>query len=270
MATQSQPAAPRATKGRLLLVGDSHAMHFTTLATNVAERFSLEPIVISEAAIPFPVSRISTLTGGLSFEKSSSGAADLSRKMEAALSAINPDETNLLILSSFYRLYFEAPLGVRKYQIMTHYDSTGRTIPTEEALQNWLEDLRTFADRHQNLKIFIFLSTPEMPDIYAWPLCVKEWFRPYLSDKCSVQVIRQDMAEILANLNSRIISAVASSPNVYIFDPMPAVCPEGQTVCSSQDGEERLFFDEDHLSEIGSFRVEAAFADYLERNGFTR
>jgi hypothetical protein len=75
---------------------------------------------------------------------------------------------------------------------------------------------------------------------------------------------------MLARLNSLIIQAVASSPNVSIFDPMPAICHEGQAVCLSQDGDVRLYSDEDHLTNAGSKRVEAAFSDFLAKTGLVR
>ena len=75
------------------------------------------------------------------------------------------------------------------------------------------------------------------------------------------------MITMLAKLNSRILQAAASLPNVSIFDPMTALCPEGQAVCSSDDGDTRLYADEDHLTKAGSERVSAAFSDYLEKTG---
>ena len=72
-------------------------------------------------------------------------------------------------------------------------------------------------------------------------MCRKEWFRPHPPDQCHIQVDRPQTVTMLAKLNSRIIQAVASSPNVSIFDPMPALCPEGQAVCRSDDGNIRLY-----------------------------
>jgi hypothetical protein len=40
-----------------------------------------------------------------------------------------------------------------------------------------------------------------------------------------------------------------------------------RAVCRSQDGDDRLFADEDHLTEVGARRVGAAFAEFLVHNG---
>jgi hypothetical protein len=51
---------------------------------------------------------------------------------------------------------------------------------------------------------------------------------------------------------------------------MPALCPEGQAACRSQDGDDRLFADEDHLTVVGVSRVETAFSDFLLKSGLVR
>jgi peptidoglycan/LPS O-acetylase OafA/YrhL len=257
-------------KGTLLLVGDSHAGHFAKLATNVSSEFGLRHAIIANGATPFPTVAVSTPVGGLTLAKSLSNAEAMERQVERSVAEFNPNEANIIILSSFYRFYFETPLGERLYQVMTHYDAMGRQISIQQSLDLWLAKLEAFASRNRNSRIIIFLSTPEMPDIYPNALCRKEWFRPHPSDKCHVQVDRPQVAAMLARLNSLIIQAVASSPNVSIFDPMPAICHEGQAVCLSQDGDVRLYSDEDHLTNAGSKRVEAAFSDFLAKTGLVR
>ena len=266
----SYPRVSGLPKGMLLLVGDSHAGHFAKLAEDTSAKFGLRHVIISSGATAFPAIPISYPVGGVTLELNLSHAANMKRDVEQELARLDPLETNLVILSSFYRFYFETPLGTRKYQVMTHYDATGRPISVQQSLENWLGDLRAFATRNRNFRIIIILSTPEMPEIYEETLCKKEWFRPHLSDKCYVQVDRQNMVDMVTGLNSRIIQALTSSPNVSIFDPMPALCPEGQALCLSQDGGDRLFADEDHLTAVGARRVEAAFSDFLGKSGLVR
>jgi peptidoglycan/LPS O-acetylase OafA/YrhL len=268
-ATTSYPRASPP-NGTLLLVGDSHAGHFAKLAADVSAQFGLRHIVISNGATPFPPIPISSPVGGLTFEKTRSTAANMERDLQQALAGLNHRETNIIILSSFYRFYFEPLLGERKYQAMTHYDATGQPISAQQSLENWLGRLKEFVAHNHQSRVIIMLSTPEMPDIYPEALCQKEWFRPHPSDKCYVQVDRQTTVAMLAGLNARIIQAVGSSPNVSIFDPMPALCPEGQAVCRSQDGDGRLFDDEDHLTAVGARRVEAAFSDFLKKSRLVR
>lgn len=257
-------------RGTLLVVGDSHAGHFVKLAEDVSAKFGLHHTLISYGATAFPAIPVSTLSGGLTRESNLNSATNMERDVEKALAGLNPLETNLIILSSFYRNYFETLQGIRKYRVMTHYDASGRQISAKQSLENWLGDLKAFADHNRKSSIIIILSTPEMPEIYAEALCGKEWFRPRPSKKCYMHVDRQNTVDLLAGLNSRIIQAVASMPNVSVFDPMPALCPEGQAVCRSQDGGVRLFADEDHLNAAGSRRVGAAFSDFLVKRGLLR
>jgi peptidoglycan/LPS O-acetylase OafA/YrhL len=271
-AAAAAPSHPHVSpsKGVLFLIGDSHAGEFVRLAKDVSATFGLRPSVISENATPFPAIPISSPVGGLTLEKTRSTAANMERNVQQALAGLDDRESNIIILSSFYRLYFEPLLGERKYQIMTHYDATGRPISAEQSLDNWLGNLKAFAAHHRKTRIIIFLSTPEMPGIYWEALCRKEWFRPHPSDKCYIKVDRQKTVAMLGKLNSRIIQAVASAPNVSVFDPMPALCPEGQAACRSQDGDDRLFADEDHLTVVGVSRVETAFSDFLLKSGLVR
>jgi peptidoglycan/LPS O-acetylase OafA/YrhL len=262
-----KPRIVTSPKGTLLLIGDSHAGQFTRLAEDISASFGLRHIVISNGATPFPPILFSTPVGGLTFEKNRSAEASMQRDVQRAVAGLNPHETNIIILSSFYSFYFEPLRGERRYQVMTHYDATGQTITVEQSLDNWLDALKAFAFQNRRSHIVIILSTPEMGYIYPLALCQIEWFRPHLSDQCNIQVDRQGTVALLAKLNSRIIQAVAGSPNVSIFDPMPAICPKAEAVCRSDDGDGRLFADEDHLTAIGVRRVEVALSDFLVKNG---
>jgi peptidoglycan/LPS O-acetylase OafA/YrhL len=266
LARPSQMAV-RAANGTLLILGDSHAGQYSSLAADVSAKFHLRYAVISNGATAFPTAIVSTPSGGLTLKKTLGNAAEADARVKQAVADLNPHETNLIVLSSFYRFYFETPLGERKNEVMTHYDAVGRRISAQNSLNIWLEKLKAFAAQNRSTRIVIFLSTPEMPNIYPEMLCQKEWFRPKPSDQCHTQVDRRETVAMLARLNSRIIQAVGASPNISIFDPMPALCPEGQAVCRSDDGGIRLYLDEDHLTKAGSERVAAAFLDYLERTG---
>lgn len=261
-------AAPA--KGTLLLVGDSHAGHFIGVMRDVSAQFNLRPVVISKGATPFPDVPIASPTGGLTFEKSRLRTADMERRVDQSLAGLNPDETNLIVLSSFYRFYFEAGPGKRKSEVKTHYDLMGQPISVQQALDNWLDRLKAFAADNRALNMIIILSTPEMPDILDQAICRVEWFRPHRSDKCDIQVDRREVVGMLAKLKARIVEAVAVFPNVAVFDPMPALCPEEQSFCLSQDGDDRLFADENHLTVAGARRVGAAFSDFLLKQGVLR
>ena len=269
-AATPNPGGSTPPKGTLLLVGDSHAGHFAKLAKNVSAKLGLRGVLISNGATPFPAIPISSPVGGLTLEKTRSTRAMMERDVQQALAGLDHREINIIILSSFYRFYFEPLLGERKYMVTTHYDAAGHPISVQQSLDNWLRDLKVFAAQNRGTRIIIILSTPEMPDIYPLALCQKEWFRAYLSEKCFIQVDRQKTVSVLTRLNSRIIQAVASSPNVSIFDPLPAICPKEQVVCSSQNGDERLFADEDHLTAFGARQVEAMFLESLVKSGLLR
>ena len=158
LATPDQ-ITPRPTKGALLILGDSHAGHYRTLAANVSAKFQLRYTLLSNGATAFPTVIVSTPAGGLTLKQTLSNAAEADARAEQEITALDAHETNLIILSSFYRFYFETPLGVRKNQVLTHYDAAGQPISVQNSLNVWLDKLKSFANKNQNSKIVIFLST---------------------------------------------------------------------------------------------------------------
>ena len=264
--SDEQANANRATggnRGTVLMIGDSHAGEFGVLVSNLARQFDMRPQVVSFGATAYPTVRISTPVGGLTLARSQLMSAQADAQVDRALTGMNPNGKNLIILSSFYSFYFGSLPGIRSHQVMTHYDASHRLISREKALDAWLGNLRAFAIHHSNQPIVIFLSTPQMPNIYSQNICRKEWFRPNPSANCRITVDRQRTVALLAELNARIAGAVADLPGVSLFDPLPALCPAQDRVCRSDDGDIRLFSDEDHLTLAGVEKVQAAFAHFL-------
>jgi hypothetical protein len=155
---------------------------------------------------------------------------------------------------------------MRKYETLTHYRETGEAISSQESLGEYLDDLEQFARKNQRTRIVVFLSTPEMPNIYPEVLCSKEWFRNTISNDCSVSVLRSEIVDRLSRLDKKISERLSSLANVAVFDPTPALCPTTSKVCTSNDGVRRLYSDEDHLTRDGSLRVKAEFMKFLKEN----
>lgn len=265
----AEPTAQRARgeqRGTILIIGDSHAGHFSRLAAETASQFDLNEQTISFGATAYPTMMISNAVGGLTFARSQAWSQQADREATAAISKIDSSKDNLLILSSFYQFYFGPLLGSRAYSRMKHYDASGHEISAKIALTGWLANLRSFAQSQAKTPIVIILSTPQMPNIYSRELCKKEWFRPVLSQQCEVHVPRRHMLALVEPFNSRVRLVTRDLPNVSVFDPLPALCPATQAQCSSAIDGVRLYNDEDHLSEVGEARVTAEFLRFLNTN----
>jgi hypothetical protein len=249
--------------GTLLLIGDSHAHHFSTMVKSLAKTLHMNFEIISDGATAFPTVNISTPVGGLTLAKNQNSNNKMLEKLKQKLQSGQSASRNLIILSSFYRFYFETPSGSRRFQILTHYNADGKVITREESFRLWLKDLEIFADKHKNTNIIVMLSTPEMPGIYPISLCSREWFRNSISDKCHLSIARSQVVDQLQLVNSRIAESASRSKNLFVFDPTPSLCPIKNSFCQSDAGGHRLYSDEDHLTDYGGNLVGDDFMAFL-------
>jgi len=253
-------------QGTLLLIGDSHAGHFSKLAADVAGQLGMDHKVITSGATIFPTVDFSTPVGGLTRDKNHRNNEEMGKVVSNELGKLGPEGNNLILLSSFYSFYFGDLEGSRRYQRNTYYLGTGEVISRKEALDRWLADLEVFAKKNRQTRIIVFLSTPQMPNIYPQELCSKQWFRSTLSDKCHVSVSRRKIISEYSEFNRLIAAKASKMENVLIFDPMASLCPAEDEFCGSQEGEYRLYSDEDHLTKYGADKVKDQFLEFLKSN----
>ena len=109
------------------------------------------------------------------------------------------------------------------------------------------------------------LSTPEMPGLFPMELCQRQWFRPTLSPRCELSMDRASTVAGLHRLNARIINQVKDLPNVLTYDPLPVLCPATARSCASHRGGQRIFSDEDHLTQAGAGLLSDDFLRFLEQ-----
>jgi peptidoglycan/LPS O-acetylase OafA/YrhL len=263
---QEEPAAvsshPPGRNGAVVLIGDSHARHFSGLARTVASALAMESRLVTRGMTPFPTVNISTPVGGQTLRRRQVNNARMTENVREVMTAGRGGK-RLVLLSSFYQYYFDTPAGSRRYQRLIHYRETGEEIGAQESLDRWLDELERFATEHSDAQIVVFLSTPEMPGIYSELLCRREWFRPFPSENCVVNLPRAEVVGRLSAVNKRIIDRAATLKNVLVFDPTAALCPATRTFCNSHERGNRLYFDEDHLTAFGSQKVEAAFMRFM-------
>ena len=253
-------------EGTILLIGDSHAMHFNGLIKSVANKFYMNYKNVSEGGTPFPTVNISTPIGGLTFTRNQKNNNKLLLKLKKTLKTIQPETGDIIVLSSFYQFYFGELSGSMQYRVLTHYNDNGNVITQQESLQNWLKNLKDFASEHNNVNIVLLLSTPEMPDIYPGQVCKKEWFRQIISEKCHASILYSKVVDELSRLNMIISQKASESTNILVFDPTPSLCDLKDEYCQSHRDGNRLFSDEHHLTEYGAEQVKNDFIEFLVKN----
>ena len=72
--------------------------------------------------------------------------------------------------------------------------------------------------------------------------------------------------EYLLNIYTPFVDALSklqdSNPNIYLFDPLPILCPKHQCTVSNHKNE-LLYIDDDHLSRLGSQSLVEPFSLFL-------
>ena len=253
-------------RGTLLLIGDSHAGHFWELAKEVADELNMNSIVISQASTIFPTVNFSSPVGGLTRYKNHRDNELMEKMVDSELRKLDPEDDNLILLSSFYSCYFGNLMGVRRWQKFKYYLDTGEVISRKDALNRWVSDLEIFSKKNRSIKIIVFLSTPEMPNIYPERVCSKEWFRSSISDKCHVRVLRKNIVRMDFEFDRLIIEKASKLENILIFDPLSSLCPKENEFCESHYEGYRLYSDEDHLTKYGVYKVKRQLLGFLKEN----
>ncbi|MEM6539243.1 MAG: acyltransferase family protein [Pseudomonadota bacterium] len=253
--------------GKLILVGDSHGRDKTPMISAVSERLALDYTTVNAGATIFPKMQYSSPAGGLTRQKVESNTDEMAARVAAALADMETATDKVAVLSFFYRFYFEAPLGNRKNNVVSHFDGSGTRISADAAFEEWLTSVRTFAGANPNLSVVVLLSTPEMPYLYPEAICQEQWFRPRLAEQCFAEYDRDEMIAILERLNAGIRRLTSEAPNIFAFDPVPILCPASDAVCRSHIQGVRIFSDEDHLTPHGAMLMTESFADYLVDQG---
>lgn len=104
--------------------------------------------------------------------------------------------------------------------------------------------------RLQRLGVQVVLDAP-LPLFKAGAYRCTDWFNR-MNPACAggldmaradLEMLRAPQMELLAELGTRY-------PSLHVWDPLPLLC--GAQTCSAMDGDQPLFFDNDHLSGHGN------------------
>ena len=243
---------------RLLVLGDSHALALMPLAERLHQTLPLQITHLSRSSCPMPPS-------GAGHE--SSGCWAFSQQaLASVLAAVGPGD--VVLVHNYFRSHFGEGEDTRSWQL----DSRGRLVEGEAAKQEiYGRALEALAEAlaAKNASLVILADTPRFLSLKVnHNLCVKQWFRPWLPAFCT-----EPLQHTLAMHNKdhlglhRLFARLEEShANVHVFDPAPALCPDG--VCSSHDSQGNLLYrDRDHLETRAALRLAEPLRLFLEKRG---
>jgi hypothetical protein len=181
-----------------------------------------------------------------------------------ALQKVKPGD--VIVLSGRYIAYFsdyKIPIHQRDTE-KQRYGIDGRVISNQEALDDWAKRLEAFAQQaaEKNAKVIIILPFPEFP--YSGPQCISYFARINPSDVCTQS--KQEIIRRRIKFVSAVERVATKLNNLYLFDPMPTLCPE-PNFCTTTDADGKLlYYDATHLSNYGSEFLATGFSEFLRKN----
>jgi hypothetical protein len=129
-------------------------------------------------------------------------------------------------------------------------------------------------DQGVHLVVVLPVPTFNMPagqwwnTTYRYPpeACSIQWFRHAVPEGCSLSIRRDVMLQRRVALVDDLEALKLRHPNVFLYDPLPFLCPPGQTLCKTHIGKQRTYGDDNHLSFQGSSMLYNDFLSFLANN----
>ena len=152
------------------------------------------------------------------------------------------------------------------------YAPNGQQIDHLEVISLLESQLKEVADDllSKGINLVIFAPLPVFrghDNPMPHEACNKEWFRPFLSNKC-VANYQETKYNILAR-NRYILSSLnkvtLEHSNVFLYNPFDILCP-GESICNTSIDGMLLFRDDDHLSRFGAKFLLDDFSKFLSVN----
>lgn len=138
-------------------------------------------------------------------------------------------------------------------------EAVDKPAKEEQAFQEAVAFLDDLSERGVN----IVFEAPK-PVFRNSPFKCSDWFNrsnPQCSDgfvsaRREIEERRQPVVDAMIRISHRL-------PRVYVWDPLPVLCPGD--VCRAYAGDKPLFFDHDHLSGYGNRYLLASFETFVDR-----
>ena len=253
----------------ILLYGDSHAGHLIPLMGDMYAK-SRVGVNVSTSG-PFPTV-ISSDNRGSTFDSSI-------KKINLSVNIFDQfvrsmKSGDLVILSSRWESRLHEDSFDLEYKTLRKkfYTSNGQQIDHLGVMSLFESKLKKVANdlRSKGINLVIFSPIPvfrghENPMPHE--ACNKEWFRPFVSNKC-VANYQETKHNIFAR-NKYILSSLnkiaLQHSNVFLYNPFDILCP-GESICKTSINGKLLFRDDDHLSRFGAKYLLDDFLKYLSSN----
>jgi len=252
---------------RLLMVGDSHAHHFSAAADHLCGRYGMGYGEAAVIGVPYPPIFYTNVTTGVDEELALVYAQAAEQRWQSLGQEWGLPQGNqgVVVLSSRSPLYFDPGFLADEFLRRSQHFSpqTSQPVRREAALATWAEEVGRLAALHPKTRFVLFLPTPEFGSGVPMETCRPQWFRPVLPTDCQ-GVDRQGLDRFNAYLRQQLAGLLASHSNVVLYNPADALCPS-KGLCPRQRHGYLLYSDGNHLSAYGAATVMDDFVAFLHR-----
>lgn len=263
-------APSRAGRGRIALLGDSHALRLLPLLGELHHRDGWGVMAYAAEGNAFPAIPY-RLSNGRDRRHWQQRQSRLDQLLARLLAQLGPGD--VLLLKSWLDLvlinddFFRSPGAAR-----TLLDDNGQPVDTATARRQWLERLEQLADRaaQRGVKLMVVGPHPVFPgSLSSAPaeLCVPMWFRPQLPEACPATFVvpRAKAIQRIQPLLADLRAAASRHPNLSLVEPFDWLCPAESAHCRSRNGSTVLYTDNNHLSRHGSLQMLVGLRQGLKR-----
>lgn len=222
------------------LVGDSMASSLAQLLYNEESYSDISTFFATRNSCLFPQS--STSIGNCA-----SWSSSLRHQI---LSLASQYDQSLFIIHGYYQYYFHSNL-----MLTTPFRKSKTTV------DNYILELNSLAHdlSPHNSSILVTLPSP-VHSINPYPHCFKEWFRLYTYSTCTYGTSIELASINPSNLRQDLIDLAESTPNIFILDPVEALC--NIQYCPIRDSSDNfLYIDSHHLSHFASNSIYPYYRD---------
>ncbi|MBI4781250.1 MAG: acyltransferase [Oscillatoriophycideae cyanobacterium NC_groundwater_1537_Pr4_S-0.65um_50_18] len=243
------------TTKRMYVLGDSHAGHLAGLLQklNYYNDFWIRLLYVHSQ--PAPNVEIREKPEEILWKR-----VDAQQQVDLVQSTLTElRKGDILILSNYLLAYFEAE---RNPSLKTY------NLGLE---QKWFDGLDALlkVTHSKGASVIVFTGVPDFPTARDetnendYSLCSKEWFRREIPSYCQLSRKRNLLLNERKAIQRHLLQLQKDNPSLYIYDPLPVVCPVKQTSCSNYLSGTLIYYDNHHLNNLGGGLLYDDFIDYL-------
>lgn len=255
---------------RLVIVGDSHAGHFSQAKDYACSNYNIDIEVLYEGGTPFPTVIYSNSFHGVSREERVLTAKKLEKQW--ADTKIPSKGEGAVLLSNRSLVYFDHKNSDdNKNSTPVRYSVSvpNKIIADGQFFEEWKSRLSNLLDKYSRTTFIYALPNPEFRNLSTIaPLCRREWFRPTPSTYCFETGKRSDHYRKHYYFRSEIEKLSKTHRNLIVFDYFDLICRNSSPNCTVMGTEGLpMYRDADHFTQYGAERVIERLSEFLRAKG---